>query len=171
MIIWRRRFVRLLKDRYGELEKLIKKIVAILPLSITDEKVKVFCEFVKFGLVGVSNTVISYVAYVVCVYIGLHYFAANAIGFVISVLNSFYWNNKYVFTCREGQKRSWFPALIKTFVSYGTTGIVLASLLLYLWVDVIGISEYIAPLLNLIITIPLNFVLNKLWAFKTKDNT
>lgn len=171
MTIWRRRFVQLLKDREEELEKLIKKIVVVLPLSITDEKVTVLCEFIKFGLVGISNTVISYVAYVVCVYVGIHYFGANAIGFVISVLNSFYWNNKYVFTCQEGQKRSWLPALLKTFVSYGTTGIVLASLLLYLWVDVLGISEYLAPLLNLIITIPLNFVLNKLWAFKTKDNT
>ena len=114
MTIWRRRFVQLLKDREEELEKLIKKIVAVLPLSITDEKVTVLCEFIKFGLVGISNTVISYVAYVVCVYVGIHYFGANAIGFVISVLNSFYWNNKYVFTCQEGQKRSWLPALLKT---------------------------------------------------------
>ena len=146
--------------------KLLKKIVTVLHIPISDEKVEGLSQFIKFGLVGLSNTAISYFTYALCVYIGLHYFIANALGFVLSVLNSFYWNNKYVFACKEGKKRSWLPTLVKTFISYGSTGIVLASVLLYLWVDVFRISEYIAPLINLIITIPLNFILNKLWAYR-----
>jgi len=38
--------------------------------------------------------------------------------------------------------------------------------LLYLWVDIVGISNIIAPLINIIMIIPLNFLLNKLWVFK-----
>ena len=74
-----------------------------------------------------------------------------------------------MFACGDGEKRSWLPTLIKTFIAYGSTGIVLASVLLYVWVDILHISEYVAPLINLVITIPLNFVLNKLWAFKKKN--
>ena len=40
-----------------------------------------------------------------------------------------------------------------------------AAVLLFLWVDVIGIPALWGPVLNLLVTIPLNFILNKLWAF------
>lgn len=146
--------------------KLIKKVVVLFHIRVSDDKLLGFCQFVKFGLVGLSNTLISYVTYAGCIFIGFHYFLANGLGFIVSVLNSFYWNNKYVFVCEEGKKRAWVPVLIKTFIAYGSTGILLASVLLYLWVDVLSISEYIAPLINLVITIPLNYLLNKLWAFK-----
>ncbi|WP_249329601.1 GtrA family protein [Wansuia hejianensis] len=151
------------------MNKLLKRVIIFLHIPFSEEKLKVLCQFIKFGLVGLANTAISYFTYAACVYIGLHYFVANALGFVLSVLNSFYWNNKYVFACEDGEKRAWFPSLIKTFAAYGSTGIVLSSALLYVWVDVLHVSEYIAPLINLIITIPLNFVLNKLWAFKKEE--
>lgn len=55
--------------------------------------------------------------------------------------------------------------LIKVYISYGST-FLLSTGLLYLMVDIAGISEYIAPLINLCATVPLNFVLNKFWVFK-----
>lgn len=94
------------------------------------------------------------------------YLFAQIAGFVISVLWSFYWNSKMVFTLEEGKQRSVWKALVKTFVSYSFTGLFLNSFLLLLWVKVLGISEFIAPLINLLVTVPLNFIMNKLWAFK-----
>jgi len=41
----------------------------------------------------------------------------------------------------------------------------LSSALLFLLVQVIGISQMIAPIINLAITTPLNFVINKFWTF------
>ena len=122
-------------------------------------------QFVKFGIVGLSNTLISYVVYAVGVRIGVHYLCASVLGFVISVLNSFYWNNKYVFK-QEGEERNLLKTLLKTFLAYAFTGLILANILLYIWVDILGISEYLGPVINLIITVPLNFVINKLWAFR-----
>ena len=43
---------------------------------------------------------------------------------------------------------------------------VLDSLLLVFWVEAIGIPEALAPVLNLCITIPLNFFINKYWTFR-----
>lgn len=125
-------------------------------------------QFLKFGLVGISNTLIAYATYSLCVCIGFHYLIANAIGFFISVLNAYYWSDRFVFKKGEGESRSDVWTLVKTYIAYGSTGLLLASILLYFYVDKLHISEYIAQLLVLVITIPLNFIINKFWSFKTK---
>lgn len=125
-------------------------------------------QFLKFALVGLSNTLIAYLVYAFCVYIGLHYLLANAIAFAVSVLNAFYWSDRFVFRKGEGESRSAIWTLFKTYLAYGSTGLVLASVLLWLYVDRFGTSEYIAQLLVLVVTIPLNFIINKYWSFKTK---
>ena len=123
-------------------------------------------QFIKFGIVGVSNTLISLAVYEVCIQLGLHYLLANAVGLVISVINAYYWNNRCVFG--DGRKKT-FGQHVKTYfkslAAYGGT-FVLDSLLLILWVELLHIPEALAPILNLMITIPLNFLINKYWTFK-----
>lgn len=84
-------------------------------------------------------------------------------------MNSFFWNNRYVFKKNKGEKRNIWLTLIKTILAYAGTGLFLSNILLILFVEIIGISKYIAPLINLVITIPLNFLINKYWAFKTES--
>ena len=95
------------------------------------------------------------------------YIAGNVIAFLLSVLWSFYWNNKYVFAQDGGTKRVWWKALLKTYLCYGFTGILLNNVLSWIWITKLGISKFAAPLINLIISVPLNFMLNKLWAFQS----
>lgn len=129
-------------------------------------------QFIKFGIVGVSNTVISYVINLLVLLflkpfnIGWDYFAGNIVSFLLSVLWSFYWNNRFVFTVNEGEKRSVGKALLKTYISYGFTGIILNNVLSWIWIEKFCISKFIAPLINLIVSVPLNFLINKFWAFK-----
>lgn len=125
-----------------------------------------FRQFVKFGIVGVTNTIISYVIYAAMVYAGCHYLVASVTSFVISVAWSFYWNNRMVFTMAKGETRSLWRSLVKTYMSYALTGLVLANVLLFLEIDILGLNAYIAPIINLVITVPINFYLNKNWAFK-----
>ena len=132
-------------------------------LSITKETV---VQFIKFGLVGVSNTLISYVTYALLVYLGVPYIIASICGFVVSTLNAFFWNNGFVFKKQEDEKRNLWKALVKTFLSYAGTSLVLHNILLVFFVEILHISKYIAPLISLVITIPLNFLLNKFWSFK-----
>ncbi len=126
------------------------------------EKIK---QFIKFGIVGISNTLISYTVYVVLVMINVNYLIASIMGFVISVLNSYYWNNKYVFKARDEEQREWWKALLKTFISYAGTGLLLSNILLVVWIESVGIPEIVAPIINLLITVPLNFFINKFWTF------
>ena len=136
-----------------------------------------FLQFVKFGIVGVSNTFISYFIYLISLSIfkhyllipGYDYIVAQIISFVLSVLWSFYWNNKMVFTLEDNQHRNIFKALIKTYISYSFSGLFLSTILLYFWVQIVGISEFISPILNLLISVPINFIINKFWAFKAES--
>lgn len=123
-------------------------------------------QFIKFGLVGVSNTLVSLAVYYLVLFINSRwYLLGNVLGWIISVANAFYWNNKYVFGVKGDGTRTFFKKLGKTYLSYGAT-FLLSTALLYLEVDVLGWSALISPVLNLLITIPLNFLLNKFWAFK-----
>ena len=94
---------------------------------------------------------------------------ATAIGFLISVFVSFLLNSRFVFKLEEGKSRSFGKALLKTYLSYGVTGIVLNPVLNTVWVSVCHISDRIAPLISLVIAIPINFLMNKLWAFKAEE--
>ena len=149
------------------LEKILHiLLIRCFRLKFLEKQWGQFMQFVKFGLVGVSNTLISYIVYLVGIASGLHYLTASILGFVISVVNSFYWNNRYVFARQEGETRSLWKSFCKTFIAYAGTGLILNNVLLILQVDILRWSKTIAPLVNLLITIPLNFILNKLWAFR-----
>lgn len=164
--------------------KLIEKIVVgclrllytALHKELTEDAIDGFMQFVKFGLVGVSNTVVNYVIYAGALLFlqknhlwkAYDYLIATGIGFVLSVLWSFFWNNKFVFTVGEGENRFVLKALLKTYVSYSFTGLFLNSFLMVLWVKMLGISEFVAPIINLLVSVPLNFLINKFWAFKSE---
>ncbi len=138
--------------------KLFHKVIQIV-------RQKNMVQFLKFGIVGLSNTLVSLAVYYVFLWVNPKlYLVGNVIGWVVSVANAYYWNNKYVFG--DGQKglRQTLKKLSKTYLSYGAT-FVLSTLLLYIEVDILNWSSIISPFVNLIITIPLNFLLNKFWAF------
>lgn len=152
---------------WNYLEQLLRFFfVKLFKIHILEDNWDGFMQFVRFGIVGLSNTIISYVSYLVFIFIGCHYLVASILSFIVSVTNSYYWNNKYVFKEEEGEKRSWWQTYIKTFMAYASTGLILNNVLLILWVDVLHISKIIAPLINLVVTIPLNYVINKYWAFR-----
>lgn len=142
--------------------------------KLNNEQFLSLMQFVKFGIIGISNTMLSYLLYSCTllmlkkfpIFVAIDYLMAQIIAFVISVFWSFYWNNRVVFVLEDGEKRSFWKALCKTYISYFFTGLLLNSILLVVWIRVLHISEFIAPIINLLITVPLNFIMNKLWAFK-----
>lgn len=157
------------------IEKIMRRVLKALHINISDELIGSLVQFVKFGIVGVSNTVVSYgvnvaVLFVMKPYsIEWDYIVGNMVAFFLSVLWSFYWNNRFVFTVEDGQKRNIGRALLKTYISYGFTGIILTNILSGVWIH-IGISKFIAPIINIIICLPLNFIINKLWAFRSSGD-
>lgn len=122
-------------------------------------------QFISFGLIGGLNTILSLGIYWLIVNLGGHYMLGNAVAFFITVAISYVLNN--IFTFKGEGKAEWsFKNLIKVYISYGLTGLLLNTFLLMIWIDWLGINENIAPVINLFFTIPLNFLLNKFWAYK-----
>ena len=130
-----------------------------------DSLAALLLQFIKFGLVGLSNTIISLACYYFFLWINPDlYMVGSIVGAVVSIANAFFWNDRYVFKGNKNDWRSRLKRLGKTYVSYGGTSL-LGTFLLWLLVQ-LGVDKVIAPLVNLIITIPLNFAINKLWTFK-----
>ena len=91
---------------------------------------------------------------------------ANIAAFVISVLNAFFWNDRYVFKQgNDGRERVWWKALLRTYLSYAFSALFLTEILLYVEINVLGLPKLLGPVINLVITTPINFVMNKFWAF------
>ncbi len=159
-----------------KLERIIRAVLGAFRVKPKDGTVRTLVQFVKFGVVGLSNTAVNYAVNVGVLLLlrpyalNWDYVAANVVAFVLSVLWSFYWNNKYVFSIESGERRETWRALLRTYMAYGFTGIILNNVLSAIWINVLGISKYVAPLLNLTISIPVNFFINKLWAFKTRKD-
>ena len=123
-------------------------------------------QFVKFGLVGAVNTLLSLGINYLFIWIDPSlYLWGTFAGWAVSVLNAFYWNNRFVFQKKAATRKELWLRLGKSYVSYGAS-FLLSTLLMWLEVDVLGLSEWLSPILTLVITIPLNFVVNKLWTFR-----
>lgn len=147
-----------------KMQELMETIMNHLP--IPRQQKEQLIQFLKFGIVGLSNTLISYVVYVLLIAIGVHYLFSSIMGFLASVINAYYWNSKYVFNVDVHEKGFRQKAFIKTFLSYAGTGLVLNNILLWIWIDFFKAPELLGPIINLFITVPLNYLLNKFWAFK-----
>ena len=146
----------------ARIEQLLLKI---FKTDNKDRTKKDLFQFIKFGLVGVSNTLVAWFCYYLFLWFDEDlYIVGSVVGGIASIANAFYWNDKFVFKSNNNDWRSKLKRLGKTYISYGGTS--LFGLFL-LWVEVrfLGVSKVIAPPLNLIITIPLNFMLNRNWTF------
>ena len=164
---------------YSFLEKLaVGFLVSAVSLAARDrtkaESLRpALTQFFRYCFIGLTNTFLNYFLYVVSLNLiraaksGMEYdyMAASIVSFSLCVFWSFFWNSRYVF--QDGREnRKWAVALLKMYLAYSVSGILLNNLLLYLYISVLGISVYIAPILSLLICVPVNFVMNKYWAFK-----
>ena len=101
----------------------------VLRRTYQDVQHDAIMQFVKFGIVGVSNMMISYFLYagtllilqMACLLPKTDYLFAQIVAFILSVLWAFYWDNKMVFAASMDTERIWWKALIKTYISYSCT--------------------------------------------------
>jgi putative flippase GtrA len=149
-------------------DEIYQLIVKATETTIHHAKLAAVIQFIKFGIVGFSNTVISYVVYFILVYFKVHYFAANIFSFFAGIINSFFWNNRYVFK-KHDNNRNAPVSFIRMVIAYCFTGLLLQNLFLYIFIDVLSYSKYLAPFFGMVITVPLNFVMNKFWVFRSPE--
>ena len=126
---------------------------------------KLIQQFVKFGLVGGLNTILTMIIY----YLTYQYIGpslANGLGFFLTSILGIYLNFKYVF--KSDHFTAW--TLVKYYTTYGIA-MLISMYIPHLWLNVWGLSAKIAPWISLIITIPFNFVLMRIWVFRKKKTS
>lgn len=147
------------------MKQLVKSLMKKLGAESKEDLRPLIVQFIKFGLVGVSNTAVSMAVYYLFLWIDEDlYMVGSIMGTILSILNAFIWNDRFVFTGNDRDFRSTMIRLGKTYVSYGGTSL-LSTVLLWLEVTLLHVSKVYAPIVNLLITIPLNYLINKLWTF------
>ena len=127
-------------------------------------------QFLKFGLVGVSNAAVGLGIYYVFIWFNdsvVMAMAGQAVGWAAGVANSFIWNRMFVF---KESEEVWWRAIIKMYLAYGFT-LLMSLLLTYVQMEILGNSALIVPLVNVAITMPINFVLMKYWSLKAVGNS
>lgn len=118
-------------------------------------------KFIKFSIVGFSNLFISLAVYYVLIFLSINYQIANTVGFLVATFNSYFWNKLWVFKNNKNKISDIIKFYIVCLLSW-----LLSTILLYIWIQKLGISDKIAPIVNLCITTPLNYLMNKLWVFR-----
>ena len=119
-------------------------------------------QFVKFGIVGVSNTVLTLVVYTLLLKVfGVWYLAASGIGFVVGAVNGFLLNRRWTFSDHVGD------AL--TPVRWGvvqTCGLGVDEGLLYLFVHDAHLDKLLAQVCATAVVTVTTFFVNRAWTFK-----
>jgi len=119
-------------------------------------------QFVKFGIVGVSNTLLTFAVYTLLLKgFGVWYLAASAIGFVVGAVNGFLWNRRWTFRGHVGD------AL--TPVRWGIVqgcGLGLNLGLLYLLVHDAGLDKLLGQAFATVVVTVLTFIANRAWTFR-----
>jgi putative flippase GtrA len=117
---------------------------------------------VRFLIVGGINTAVGYGTFAAVIFLGGHYIVANVIATAVGMTVS-YFLNKY-FTFRQYKKS--FTEIIR-FISVYFVSFMLGNVVLYVMVDIISISPYLAGALNLIFTTLISWFGHKYFSFRS----
>jgi putative flippase GtrA len=120
-------------------------------------------QFVKFGIVGVSNTLLTFVVYTLLLKVfGVWYLAASAIGFTVGATNGFLWNRRWTF--REHVGDALTP--VRWMIVQGC-GLAINEGLLYLFVHDARLDKLLAQAFATAVVTVLTFLANRTWTFRT----
>ncbi len=122
-----------------------------------------FGQFIKYGLVGVVNTLITgVILFTLMNCFGVSYKTSNTVGYIAGFINSFIMNKLWTFKDNKAPT-------IKQFLRF--TAVFVICYLLQRWlliflVEELIINKNISQLIGMIFYTLISFVFNKLFAFR-----
>ncbi len=126
-------------------------------------------EGINYLIFGFLAFVLNYILYFLFAdAIAMHYMAATALSWVLTVVFAYWTNRTFVFKSRNKEA----GAVWKEFISFIGARVATEALelvLMYVMVDMAGINDKIAKFVCQVLVILANYVLSKIWIFK--DNS
>lgn len=121
--------------------------------------------FVRFIIVGCINTMNYYILYLLFMYLGLGYLTSHTLGFVVSMIGSFYLNCYFTYKVKP---------TVKKFVEFPLTYVLnysVSTLSLFVLVNLFSFNEFLSPIIASIIPIPFTYLTSKWILTKNADKT
>jgi putative flippase GtrA len=119
-------------------------------------------QFARFLAVGLSNTLLSFVAYRALLAISTPYVLAAFLGFAVGALNGYVLNRRWTFAARDTTRAR------VLYVAVQAVGAVSTSLLVLLFHEGGGLGKVGAYLLAVPPVTVLMFLANRTWTFTDK---
>lgn len=122
-------------------------------------------QFLLFCIVGASNTLITMVVLWILSKLNVYVPVASTIGYICGIANGYIWSSKIVF-----KKKKTVDNAIK-FAVVNILAIGVNFLMMWVWTSLLSMNEMIAQVITIaFFTMPLNFILNKLWTYRSKES-
>ena len=135
---------------------------------------KEFIKLVKFGLVGVLNTVIDFAVFNLFLFFKCPPAAAKGISYTVGMINSFFCNKGWTFRAQGNGKKQFLK-----FMGINLVTLLISVGLMQILSQLVAKLEFLTPypllsnnLANLMVigmTLILNFIGSRWIVFKTKD--
>lgn len=129
-----------------------------------------FGQFIKFSLVGLSNSIIAIVVFNLYIYfinkpvwIISEVNVGYSLSFILSIINCYYWNIKYVFPSGKNKKKEITKFVIQYLITY-FLGFGLINLFCFF-----GMHESISQILQMTVTSVINYFGSKFLVFKGSE--
>lgn len=132
-----------------------------------DKLKTLFKQAVKFGLVGVLNTLIDYAVYTLLLmipFIGEHYVIAQVAGYCAGLCNSLMLNKRWTFAQKERVSRRQLVA----FLAVNLAALGVSTAVLVVTQEWLGLGRYMGKIVATVFSMTVNFLGNKIMVFKDR---
>ncbi len=118
-------------------------------------------QLAKFGAVGASGYILNLVVFAALLGLGAH--VAAAISFVVAAASNYWWNRHWTFAQSKGS----VGAQGMRFFIVALVGFAVNQFWLFLFIDTFHWRKVVSQAIAIVLVVPLNFLGNKLWSFRT----
>jgi putative flippase GtrA len=119
-------------------------------------------QLAKFGAVGASGYAVNLGVYAALLHAGVHFRAAAVVSFVVSATSNYILNRAWTFRAERGHFG--YQGMRFLVVSGASLLANQVWLTLFVW---LGTGKIVAQAISILLVMPLNFIGNKLWSFRT----
>ena len=119
-------------------------------------------QLAKFSAVGATGYVVNLAVFATLLDVGMHYTAAAACSFLVAVTNNYTWNRLWTFRGQRGHfAYQGLRFLVVSLFALGANELLLAGMI------EAGLAKVPSQAIAIVLVMPVNFVGNKLWSFRT----
>lgn len=123
-------------------------------------------EFILYVFFGICTTIVNIIVYYACTrLLGLNTVESTAVAWLLSVMFAYVTNRMCVFSSNKHSFKD-ISSEVVSFVGCRLLSGAIDASIMYVFVDIVGISDMIIKVLSNIIVIIFNYVTSKLIIFK-----